>query len=332
MKILSVIVLVLLLEAGAYCDLPLSVSGAFCRAVNSGKLGELLTRHRTFNIRSGTLGGKVFWSTVRCGDWKLQVNNISGFWRILDKNDVRLARGTSCEELEALLNGLPVSWFANYLDDGFCFSEIPAVGKEQRKVILIHGCSVRASSMAALGRALAEKGCSVYLYDYPSSRLDIPAQSAVLLDRLRRLFRRYPQDKFSFVTHSMGGLLLRRAMADMSLQECMRLDAVVMLGPPNLGSAWAYAGDNPVVRRLHASLGDMTPEKDSVTLTISPAARFPDIGVIAGKYDGKVSVPNTRLPQGIRHSHTVVPATHPGLRDPENVLGKVMLFLEKRKF
>ena len=127
----------------------------------------------------------------------------------------------------------------------------------------------------------------------------------------------------------MGGLPLRRAMADMSLQECMQLDAVVMLGPPNLGSAWAYAGDNPVVRSLHASLGDMTPEKDSVTLTIAPAARFPDIGVIAGKYDGKVSVPNTRLPQGIPHSHTVVSATHPGLRNPEKVLDKVMLFFEK---
>ena len=332
MRVLSLIIAALLWQTAACCGLSPQIKARFAEAVNSGEISGLIARRRTFNIDFSTLGGKVFWTTFKCGNWKLQVNNISGFWRILDERDIRRARGISPDELEAVLSDLPSSWFANYLDDGFSFSEIPAKGQERRIVVLVHGCSVRASSMVALGRALAEKGCRVYIYDYPSSMLDIPGHSKIFLARLRELFRKNPGSRFSFVTHSMGGLLLRRAMADMSAKECALLDAVVMLGPPNLGSAWAYAGDNAVVRRLHASLGDMTPEKDSVTLNIAPAVRFPDIAVIAGKYDGKVSVANTHLPEGIRYSHTVVSATHPGLRDPENVLEKILLFLEQRKF
>ena len=332
MRLLSLIVFAMLPAAAAFCDIPQQVRDGFSGAVERGKLEELIANRRTFNVRSSTLGGKVFWKTFQIGGWKLQVNNISGFWRILDRDDVRVARGSSLSDLEALLADLPTSWFANYLDDGFSFSKIPAYGVEKRIVVLIHGCSVRASSMVALGRALSRNGCCVYIYDYPSSRLNIPDQSRVLLNRLRELFKNNPGSKFSFVTHSMGGLLLRRAMADMSVGECALLDAVIMLGPPNLGSAWAYVGDNPVVRCLHASLGDMTPEKESVTLNIAPAPRFPDIAVIAGKYDGKVSIANTHLPAGIRYCHTVVPATHPGLRDPEKVLPLVMTFLEKRSF
>jgi pimeloyl-ACP methyl ester carboxylesterase len=331
-KALYAVLILFICQAAAHCDLPPSVRARFAEAADSGRMRELISRRRTFNIDHPTLGGKVFWTTYQSGNWKLQVNDISGFWRILDKDDVRRARGCSLGELEAVLSDLPSSWFANYLDDGFVFSEIPAKGAEKRKVILIHGCSVRASSMVSLGRALAEKGCRVYIYDYPSAKLDIPGHSRMLLARLRELFRREPGCKFSFVTHSMGGLLLRRAMADMSAEECALLDALVMLGPPNLGSAWAYAGDNPVVRLVHASLGDMTPERDSVTLNIRRAARYPDIAVIAGRYDGKVSVANTHLPDGIRYTHTVVPATHPGLRDPENVLDLILQFFEKRKF
>ena len=135
-----------------------------------------------------------------------------------------------------------------------------------------------------------------------------------------------------FVTHSMGGILLRAALARMTEAECRRIEAVVMLGPPNRGSVLAYFGDSRAARGINASLGDMTPSPDSYVRNIPPPAFLPPVGVVAGRYDGKVTPGSTLLPDGQPCSRTIVPCTHPGLRNPRYTLAPILSFLRSKSF
>ncbi|MBR4222350.1 MAG: hypothetical protein IKR81_14405, partial [Victivallales bacterium] len=101
---------------------------------------------------------------------------------------------------------------------------------------------------------------------------------------------------------------------------------IVMLGPPNHGSYLAYLGKLPFVEDINESLKDMTPEPDSHTMTIPAPPCLPPVCIIAGKYDGKVPLDKTHLPDNAEKKHIVVSSTHPGLRNPENVLQHILEF------
>lgn len=154
---------------------------------------------------------------------------------------------------------------AGYLASGYRFEKLdadPAADRSAPPVFLIHGWGVRAVSMRDLGGALARCGMTVYNYDYPSSRRTIGEHAEIFLALYRRLLdEEHIAQKVRFVTHSMGGILLRAALAQMTEAECRSIDAIVMLGPPNRGSVLAALGDNALVRRVNASLGDMTTDE-----------------------------------------------------------------------
>ena len=201
-----------------------------------------------------------------------------------------------------------------------------------RAVFLIHGWGVRAISMGHLASALADAGFTVYNYDYPTSERTIAEHSDVFLSMYRAVLNADNPAEVYFVTHSMGGLLLRAALAQMSEAECRRVEAVVMLGPPNRGSALAYFGDSRGVRGINASLADMTPSPESYVMNIPPPPFLPPVGIVAGKFDGKVSPDSTLLPEGQPCERIVVPCTHPGLRNPKHTLAPILNFFRTKAF
>jgi len=327
----------------------LSVSATFCQKpeqlvnkelmqnfrelAGNGHLEQRLGSRATFNVNWWTFGGPVWWDTYEANGWKLQVNIISGWWRILDSNDMRAARGTSEEELKNLLEDRPTSVISNYFDQGYRFSRTPAAHSTGQTVILIHGWGVRAFSMQELAEALAKQGFDARNYDYHSSQRGIASHVDIFLKRYRELVKQLPQDeKIHILTHSMGGLILRGALAGMNSYECQRISSIVMLGPPNKGSLLAYFGAIPMVREWNASLGDMTPEATSYAMTIPEPAWLPPTGIIAGKNDGKVAVEDTHLPEPLHHEHIVVDCSHPGLRSPANVLEHILKFFRTGTF
>ncbi len=299
----------------------------FIRLARAGKF-EHIQKRTTFNLPLPTLGGHVFWETIAAGNWRLQINSVFGNWRIIDKDNIRLAWGTDLDQLADYHEDRPISIVANYFDDGESFSHIAASAPTGKSVFLIHGWGVRARSMQALAKALAEKGFDAYNYDYPTSERIIQEHSDIFLDKLRQRLSTLPKDeKIFFLTHSMGGLLLRTALSKMSEAECKRISAIVMLGPPNQGTPLAYFGK--VISVLNHSLKDMTPDEDSHTMTIASPAFLPPVCVIAGKDDGKVPLTSTHLPENTETKHIIVPSDHPGLRNPETVLSHILAFFEQ---
>ncbi|MCQ2377668.1 MAG: alpha/beta fold hydrolase [Victivallaceae bacterium] len=210
-----------------------------------------------------------------------------------------------------------------YFAAGDDFSRYPGSGADS--AVLIHGWGVRAASMRDLAQMLRRCGYSVWNYDYPTARRSIGAHAQKFLAAYRReVFR----GRIHILTHSMGGLVLRHALAQMSEAECRAIDAIVMLGPPNRGSRWGRFGRNPFVRRFNGSLGDMAPGSPAVD--VPAPLHLPPVGIIAGSFDGKVRPEHTVLPQGMPFESLTVRCTHPRLRDPA-VTGEAIrrFFLDK---
>lgn len=193
--------------------------------------------------------------------------------------------------------------------------------------VLIHGWGVRAAAMGPLARYLNAAGFTVLNYDYPTSRAYIAEHGKRFLELFRQ--EQLPGKVF-FLTHSMGGLVLRYALAAMTEAECRKVAAAVMLGPPNKGSRLAVPGKFRGAAKINASLGDMAP--GAKALEIPPPAFLPPVGIIAGNFDGKVKPADTALPGGLAFDFCRINCTHPGLRRPANTGTLILNFFRNGKF
>lgn len=217
------------------------------------------------------------------------------------------------------------SLLTGYLSPGYSFSRSQGIRHET--VILIHGWGVRAASMNKLAVMLRQAGYSVLNYDYPSSKKDIVRHAEAFLACYRR---EHPEGKIHFLTHSMGGLILRHALSRMTESECRAIDSIVLLGPPNHGSVLAWFGKLLPIRGFHDTLRDMIPGSEA--LRIPPPKWLPPVGIIAGKFDLKVSGKSTRLPGGLPCSYATVFCSHPGLRKPRHTGPLVLHFFQHKNF
>lgn len=208
-------------------------------------------------------------------------------------------------------------------------------------VVLLHGLARTNGSMSPLAVRLAEVGFEVANIDYPSRDKPIEelAPLAVgqgLLDCAQR-----GATTASFVTHSLGGILVRYYFANNPTEKPGR---VVMLAPPNQGSEVVdILRDMPGFHAYNGPAGmQLGTDPDSVPRQLGPV-NF-ELGVIAGTSsinlilstflpdpdDGKVSVESTRV-EGM-DDFLVLPVTHPFIMQDEVVIEQVIYFLQQGHF
>ncbi|MCP5090984.1 MAG: alpha/beta hydrolase [Gammaproteobacteria bacterium] len=187
-------------------------------------------------------------------------------------------------------------------------------------VVLLHGLVRSATSMNKMQRALTAEGYVTANVDYPSRDYSIEELAPMAIgDGLEACRSNGDVEHIHFVTHSLGGILLRQYL---STREIVGLGRVVMLGPPNQGSsAVDELGGVPGFRWLNGPAGrQLGKGEGSVPLRLG-RADF-ELGVIAGNRsidpitsavlnnpdDGRVSVSDTKL-EGmddfvvVEHSH-----------------------------
>lgn len=139
--------------------------------------------------------------------------------------------------------------------------------------------------MTLIRLRLRRCGFRVYRFPYRSLRRGLAANG----EALARFAAKVPGDTVHFVGHSLGGLLIRRMLADHPLP---RLGRVVTLGTPHRGSRVACAlAASPWGRRmLGLSRDALTPAPDL------PVPDYP-LGVIAGTVPVGIGRLFTRLPE-----------------------------------
>ena len=204
--------------------------------------------------------------------------------------------------------------------------------------MLLHGIVPRPWTFVELRRALAAAGYNVVVFSYPSTRRPISAHAA----QLERLLDRFEDsDTVSFVSHSMGGLVLRELLArDGAWRDRIAVGRMVMIAPPNRGSAiarmirhftlyrWLYG---PAGQELTPQAARRIPGLDGEFAIIAGGDRDEGYNpLLAGDDDGTVSVAETRL-EGAR-DFLVVDNLHSSLPNDPRVVGAVLGFFETGEF
>ncbi len=217
-------------------------------------------------------------------------------------------------------------------------SSPPPDGAES--VIVVHGLGRTPASMTILQSRLRNAGFRVVSFGYPSTSEPIEA----LVDRLAVEVENCcagQAESVNFVTHSMGGLLVRSYL---DRQPEAYQGRVVMLSPPSQGSEIIDAfADSPLLQSFVGPAGArLGTDSAGIASQLGPV-RF-DLGIVTGDRsinplaswlipgpdDGKVAVDRARVDGAT--DFMVVSATHTFIMNRRDVAEEVVRFLRQGRF
>ncbi len=208
-------------------------------------------------------------------------------------------------------------------------------------VILLHGLGRTHRSMRPMEAALREAGFFVVNESYASNRAPIDRLADDSVGDAIAACRTNGARRIHFVTHSLGGILVRLYVLRHPFPD---LGRVVMLSPPNQGSEVVDTlRSNTLFRTATGPAGQVLGTDSNSLPARLPAVDF-ELGVIAGDRsldpwfsplipgldDGKVAVDRTRV-DGMR-DFLVVHASHPFIMRTDEVIRQTLHFLRNGRF
>ncbi len=215
----------------------------------------------------------------------------------------------------------------------------PALSDET--VVCVHGFMRTSKSMSRIAASLEKEGWAVERWSYPSRHKYIEEHAQDLVERLNQIVMERPGKPISFVTHSMGGLIVRCALNDPDCPSEAKQGRAVLIAPPNRGSVLArklnkYALPKTILGKKAGSqlmttlpdgfdaLGDFP--SDMPVLVIAGTAGINPL--IAGPSDGKVGLRETCL--NTPHFRVKSFSGHSWICQTPTVIKKTGAFLRQR--
>jgi len=196
--------------------------------------------------------------------------------------------------------------------------------------------------MLKLNAALKNAGYSVFNCNYPSRKQPIELLSInTIAQAMQHCLEEFHPARIHFVTHSMGGIMVRYYLSQHSLPE---LGRVVMLGPPNAGSELVdRLSGYQLFTLINGPAGkQLGTEASSLPNSLGPVDY--EVGIIAGNknlnllssilipgdHDGTVSTQSTRL-EGMT-DFIQLPCSHSFMMNRQDVIQQTLQFLAQGHF
>ena len=215
------------------------------------------------------------------------------------------------------------------------------MGHTQDCVILLHGLARTAASMNTLEQQLAAAGYYAININYPSRQHAIEELAPLAIEAGLEQCQTKAPEKIHFVTHSLGGILVRYYLQQNTLDN---LGHTVMLGPPNQGSEVVdklkttpgfYALNGPAGMQLGTTATDTPNTMGPANFSVGIIAGTRSINLmlstlIPGVDDGKVAVARTHLEN--ETDFISLPVTHPLMMNNAEVIRQTLYFLENGYF
>lgn len=208
-------------------------------------------------------------------------------------------------------------------------------------IILLHGLGRSSVSMKGVQWRLEDEGYVVVNNSYAWLGKSIEEIAPIVIDEGLSDCADLGLSQIGFVTHSMGGILLRQYLHSKPIAG---LGRVVMLAPPNQGSTMAdhLLANEMLEPLLPESTHQLGTGEDSLPKRLGPV-NF-ELGVIAGTdtravlspglddvaNDGTVAVQETRV-EGMQ-DFIVLPVDHSFMMWRDTVLDQVVQFLGRGQF
>ena len=211
----------------------------------------------------------------------------------------------------------------------------------QDTVILLHGLNRTHRSFSKMEQSLIGSGYTVVNVNYPSQHFSIESLVASYIAPIINACKTQSNSKLHFVTHSMGGILLRYYLQHHTIEN---LGNVVMLGPPNQGSEVVDKLKNvpgfklingPAGQQLGTTSTSLPQQLGPVDYPVGVITGNKSINpllscIIPGKDDGKVSLKRARV-EGML-DFLVVPYTHTMIMRRQHVIEQTQYFLKNSQF
>lgn len=184
-----------------------------------------------------------------------------------------------------------------------------------------------------------DEDTQVIPWGYPSRAKLIQEHGKDLVVKLKSLAEQNPGKPIDFLTHSMGGLVLRAAINQPDCPIEAKIGKAVLLGPPNQGSAWgrflgqialveaiakAEAGRQLLTEENFEFLGQF-PESCRVLVIAGHLSLNP---FLKGPNDGLVFVEETRL--NTPHKLITIDAGHVTMLLSQQVASLAKQFFEEK--
>jgi len=211
--------------------------------------------------------------------------------------------------------------------------------KSQNLVVLLHGILDQPYTMLKLENGLSDQGYSVLSINYPTIKTDIDSITNLLYGHINPLENKYK--KIHFVTHSMGGLVIR---AYLNKFPCKRYGKLVMIAPPNKGAILADRFDEFILYKwILGKTGQKLGKDKDDYWNMFPVPEIP-FGIISGGMknkkgvnplipgddDGIVGVEETQI-KGAQDS-IIIKGLHSSILWKDRTLNQVKQFIEQGEF
>ena len=220
-------------------------------------------------------------------------------------------------------------------------TKLKPITKDSEAIILLHGLSRTSCSMEKAAKLLGAYGYKVINVDYPSQTKGISALAQKYIAQALKQCDTEGIKKIHFLTHSMGGILLRDYLASQSIDK---LGRVVMLAPPNQGSevvdklgGWKlfYYLNGPAGLQLGTDNSSVPNRLGQVNFQLGVIAGNKTVNLllsllIPGANDGKVSVSRTQV--GGMKDFIVMPYSHSFIMQRETVIEQALHFIQQGYF